>query len=80
MSIKNIVTIFERIGEHILPEMIGGEFTLEEKVLLIENSKMQIKWTAGKKYLKENHSREINKNQNRVGLLLQAKIIAKHGS
>ena len=42
---------------------------MEEKVLLIDIAKIQNKWIAGKKYLKDNHAVEINKNQKRVVLV-----------
>lgn len=66
MTIKNLVKLFEQIGEKILPEMIGGEFFQEEKVFLIENAYIQNKWLAGKAYLKENHSIEMTNSKKRV--------------
>ena len=61
-----------------MPDMIGGDFTLEERVLLIEIAKLQNKWITGKKYLKENHSLEMNKSQERVGFSLPSLNFSKN--
>lgn len=78
MSIKNLVKLFEQIGERIQPEMIGGDFFHEEKVFLIENAYIQNKWLAGKAYLKENHAADLNNTKNRVNVnVMQLTMIKK---
>lgn len=73
MPIKNIVALFDKINEPIQPDMVGANFTLEEKKFLIEIARLQNKWLAGKKYLKDNHALEVIKSQKRVESVYQLK-------
>lgn len=79
ITIKSLVYMFDRVHESILPEMIGGEFTVEEKLFLIDIARIQNKWIAGKKFLKEHYGSEIDNNHNEVDESHQAKITAEYG-
>lgn len=59
--------MFEKIGEKVTPDMIGGEFLIEEKVMLIDNAIIQNKWIIGKAYMKQNKSDEVLMSRKRVG-------------
>jgi hypothetical protein len=67
IPIKTLVKMFEKIGEKVTPDMIGGEFLIEEKVMLIDNAIIQNKWIIGKAYMKQNKSDEVLKSRKRVG-------------
>lgn len=67
ISIKTLVKMFEKIGEKVTPDMIGGEFLIEEKVMLIDNAIIQNKWIIGKAYMKQNKSDEVLMSRKRVG-------------
>lgn len=66
MSIKTLVDLFDKIQEKITPDMIGGEFFPEEKILLLESATIQNKWKAGKAFLKKNQAQEAKNNGRRV--------------
>lgn len=66
ISIKTLVKMFEKIGEKVTPDMIGGEFLIEEKVMLIDNAIIQNKWIIGKAYMKQNKSDEVLMSRKRV--------------
>lgn len=72
MAIKNIVALFDKINEPIQPDMIGANFTLEEKLFLVDIARLQNMWIAGKKYLKDNHALEVIKSQKRVNKINKA--------
>lgn len=58
-SIKGIYLVGRELEEDIKPSIIGGEFTEEEKEMLIGMAQIEYKWIQGKKLMQGNKKNEV---------------------
>ena len=70
MTIRTIFSQMHQIKEKVTSAMVGGEFTEEEKQLLIDLAELQYRWSVGKKFIKENKTTEMVNSRNRVGTII----------